>query len=166
MRFFTFILKTKTYQHYHITLKIRESNGIFKFIETPLVILPEEWDAVSQSPTNLYNKNSKITNQKLNRIKIEIVSYFLALENTGKDLSTVFLKRLIIKICENSSFNYQPESLLFYMHNYIKGRQHILTVSTYRRYLVFLNLFERFEAYRLKILKNTVKTPYQEVSIS
>lgn len=150
MRFFTFILKTKKYQHYHITLKIRESIGVFKFIETPLIIMPEEWDDHKQSPGNLYNEKSKIINKKLNRIKIEITSYFLDLEETGKAISTSFVKQLIKRICENSSLNFKPESLLFYMHDYIKNRQHILAVSTYRRYIVFLNLFERFEAYRLK----------------
>jgi len=150
MRFFTFILKTKKYNHYHITLKIRESIGIYKFIETPLIILPEQWDAIKQSPNNLYNENSKSINKKLNRIKIEVATYFLNLEKTAKAPSTSFLKKLIKRICENSSFNFKQESLLFYMHNYIIERQHIVAVSTYRRYIVFLNLFERFEAYRLK----------------
>lgn len=98
MRFFTFILKTKKYNLYHITLKIRESVGIYKFIETPLIILPEQWDAVKQSPNNLYNENSKSINKKLNRIKIEVATYLLNLEKTAKAPSTSFLKKLIKKI--------------------------------------------------------------------
>lgn len=150
MRVFTFILKTKTYKNYHITLKIRESNGVFIFIETPLVIFPEEWNALTQSPINLYNETSKILNKKLNLIKIELAGYFLILEKTKKTVSASFIKNLITEICNNSTFEFKPESLLFYMNQYIKNRQHIIAVSTYRRYIVFLNLFERFEAYLLK----------------
>lgn len=120
MRVFTFILKAKTYKNYHITLKIRESNGVFKFIETPLVIFPEEWDALKQSPINLYNETSKILNKKLNRIKIELASYFLTLEKTKKTVSASFIKNLITEICNNSAFEFKPESLLFYMNQYIK----------------------------------------------
>lgn len=150
MRFFAFILKAKTCKHYHITLKITELNGALKFIETPLTILPEEWDDFTESPINIYNRNSKLITKKLNRIKIEVANYFQHLEKTGKSISTSSLRTTIKKICALSPFDFKPESMLFYMYNYIKQQEYILAVSTYRRYFVFLNLFERFEAYRLK----------------
>lgn len=106
MRFFAFILKAKTYKHYHITLKITELNGALKFVETPLTILPEEWDDFTQSPNNLYHENSKVINKKLNRIKIEVANYFNDLEHTGKLLSTRFLKKSITKICEDSNLSF------------------------------------------------------------
>lgn len=73
----------------------------------------------------------------------------------------------------------------FNMYNCIKHKEYILAVSTYRRYIVFLNLFERFEAHRLKNIsclrilmqiwhknstssekfKNTAKIPYLEALI-
>jgi len=167
MRFYTFILKHKTNNHYHITLKITESNGALKFIETSLKILPEEWDDFTQSPNNLYHENSKIINKKLNRIKIEVANYFYDLEHTGKLLSTRFLNKSIKKICEDSNLSFKLGSLLFYMHSYILDREYKVTVSTYRRYIVFLNLFERFEAYRLKnimledVNSNLVKEFYE-----
>jgi len=149
MRFRTFILKHKTNNHYQITLKITEPNGTVKFIGTPLIIQPDEWDVFKQSPNNLYDENSKIINKKLNRIKIYIANYFKDLEKTGKAVSSNLLNKSIKKICENSSIDFKPDTLLFYMYSYIKEREYTVAVSTYRRYIVFLNLFERFEAYRL-----------------
>ena len=130
MRFFAFILKAKTNNHYHITLKITELNGTIKFIETPLIILPEEWDVVKLCPNNLYNEKSKILNKKLNRIKIYIANYFKDLEKTGKAVSTNLLNKSIKKICENSSIDFKPETLLFYMYSYIKEREYTVAVST------------------------------------
>jgi len=146
MRSFTFILKAKKHDNYYITLKISEKNGITNYVPTSLQIQPDEWDESGEAPKNIYLKKNKHLYRKLNRIKIDVAHYFKSIESNEKEIEVKHLKSLVRSNLTESGF--VKESLLFFMHNYITARKHLLTGSTYKRYWVFLNLFERFEGYR------------------
>jgi len=148
MRSFSFILKAKKHNNYYITLKISEKNGITNYVPTALQIKPEDWDESGEAPKNIYLKKNKHLYRKLNRIKIDVAHYFKSIEVTDGEIAVKHLQSLVKKSSNLSGCGFAKESLLFFMHNYITARKHLLTASTYKRYWVFLNLFERFEGYR------------------
>lgn len=148
MRTFSFILKAKKHDHYYITLKISEKNGITNYVPTSLQIEPGDWDESGEAPKNIYLKKNKHLYRKLNRIKIDVAHYFKSVEFTHEEIAVKHLEHLVRNSSRLSECGFAKESLLFFMHNYITARKHLLTGSTYKRYWVFLNLFERFEGYR------------------
>lgn len=148
MRSFSFILKAKKHNNYYITLKISEKNGITNYVPTSLQIEPDDWDESGEAPKNIYLKKNKHLYRKLNRIKIDVAHYFKSIEITDGEIAVKHLQYLIKSSSNLSECGFVKESLLFFMHNYITARKHLLTASTYKRYWVFLNLFERFEGYR------------------
>src|SRR5690606_3017611 len=115
-------------------------------IKTPLRISDEEWDSAKQRPKNIYLKKNKRLNTQLDRIKSQLPEYI-----RKKKISQRMLSGKIQKIC-SSETNPQPNTLLYYTQQYINSRKGMICSSTYKRYLVFLRLLERFEGRMCQIV--------------
>lgn len=112
-------------------------------IKTPLRIADEEWDSAKQRPKNIYLKKNKRLNAQLDRIKSQLPEY---IRKDKKKISQRMLSNKIREIC-NPEANPLPNSLLHFTQSYISSRQEMICPSTYRRYLVFFRLLQRFEGY-------------------
>ncbi|WP_277632622.1 phage integrase SAM-like domain-containing protein [Avrilella dinanensis] len=117
-------------------------------IKTPLRISDEEWDSAKQRPKNIYLKKNKRLNTQLDRIKSQLPEY---IRKDKKKISQRMLSRKIQKIC-SSETNPLPNTLLYYTQQYINSRKGMICSSTYKRYLVFLRLLERFEGRMCQIV--------------
>jgi len=132
-----------------ITLKITDHNNSY-LIETPLRIKPEMWDQVKERPKNIYLKIYKTLNQRLDCLKVGIATYLREKKGVGTITS---LSRQIKKLTlRKNNIRYKEASLLYYMDRYINSREHLIGLSTYKRYKVFLRLLERYEGHCLKEL--------------
>lgn len=117
-------------------------------IKTPLRISAEEWDNAKQRPKNIYLKKNKQLNAQLDRIKSQLPEY---IRKDKKKISQRMLSGKIQKIC-SSETNPLPDTLLYYTQQYINSRKGMICSSTYKRYLVFLRLLERFEGRMCQIV--------------
>ncbi|MDQ8015087.1 MAG: tyrosine-type recombinase/integrase [Flavobacterium nitrogenifigens] len=132
-----------------ITLKIMNEDTIH-LVQTPLRITPEMWDEKKERPKNIYLKTYKILNQRLNRLKVGIVAYVQ--ERKGA-VSLAGLNRQVRKLTlQKSNAAYKNGSLLYHMDSYINSREHLISHSTYKRYVVFIRMIERYEGYCMKEL--------------
>lgn len=135
-----------------IVLKLTDEQNNVHYIPTPLRISHNMWDEQKERPKNIYLKSEKKLNARLDRIRIGIADYLRELTVHKKCLSLATLARRIKKHAEPNSFPYSKGSLLYSMYTYIHSRQHLITHSTFKRYMVFFHLLERYEGYRKKIL--------------
>lgn len=121
-------------------------------IKTPLKIIPAQWDEEKQRPTNIYLKNFKKLNTKLDALKIAIATYLSDLKSSKKDFSIRAVNRLVKKCCSEATPSLPAGGLLQSVDNFIKSRIHLITSTTHKRYLVFFRLLKRFEGYQQKHL--------------
>ncbi|WP_419870378.1 phage integrase SAM-like domain-containing protein [Chryseobacterium sp. CT-SW4] len=138
----------------NITLTLTDNwedeNYTFK---TPLKISEENWDKEKQRPVNIYIKEYKTLNNKLNILKLEITHYVDEIRKKRKKIPQKALAKKIKELCENLNTGYAENSLLYFMNSYIDSRKELICHSTYKRYKVFRHLLERFEGHICKRLK-------------
>ncbi|AQX02242.1 tyrosine-type recombinase/integrase [Elizabethkingia anophelis] len=133
-----------------IGIALSFDNNKYHF-RSKLSIPYEQWDHDKQRPKNIYIKKYKILNLILDKIKIEIHNYCNAKHRVNKKIS----KRAISNIIQNASLfseeqKFPENSLVAIMKEYIEIKKELICDSTYKRYMVFLNLILRFEGYKMK----------------
>ena len=135
----------------NINLFLTIDNINFKF-HTLLRIPQEDWDTEKQRPKNIYLKKHKKINCKLDILKKELALYVHKKSEEKKTINQRTLSKMLHKLILQNQGSYPPDSLLFYMENYIRDRKDFICYSTYKRYKVFYNLIQRFEGYAMKHL--------------
>ncbi|WLD24304.1 phage integrase SAM-like domain-containing protein [Flavobacterium dauae] len=134
-----------------IILKFTGENNLEFLVPTPLRIENELWDADKERPKNIYLKSCKKLNAKLDRLRIALTTYLKQLESKNTVCTPEILGRCVKKYCSEPN-GYSEGSLLYYMQLYIESRLHLITKATYKRYMVFFRLMQRFEGHRMKQL--------------
>lgn len=132
-----------------ILIDDEQQEYIFK---TSLKINPLDWDHDKQRPKNIYIKTYKKINSKLDAIKIALFNYIEELSKKQRYFSATMISTLIKKGCKESEPSLIEGSLLKSMDSFIKSRLHLITSATYKRYMVFFRLLQRFEGYQMKHL--------------
>lgn len=135
-----------------IILKLTDEQDKAHYIPTSLRISRNMWDVSKERPKNIYLKSEKKLNAKLDRIRIAMADYIRELGSQKKKLSLITVARRIKKHAETNSLCHSEGSLLYSMHHYIHTRKHLITHSTFKRYMVFFHLLERYEGYCRKRL--------------
>ncbi|RNA61547.1 site-specific integrase [Chryseobacterium nematophagum] len=123
-----------------------QSDQVFYF-KTQLYIDKKEWDPEKQRPKNIYCKKFKQLNTKLNAIKVALGELIQNQKTKEKIPSSRTITTLIKQVCSNNHHCYPENSLLNIMSQYLEIKKENICLSTYRRYLVFLKLMEKFEGY-------------------
>ena len=113
---------------------------------TPLKIKKDDWDAEKQRPKNIYLKEFKELNNKLDTIKVEVYSAFAY----KKPVSKRTIARRIEAVCKEVKTVFPEKSLLYYIELYILSRKELVCSSTLKRYKVFKRLLKRFEGFAAK----------------
>lgn len=135
-----------------IALRLIDDKEKEYVLKTPLRIVTSKWDQDKQRPNNIYLKKYKKLHTRLNKIRIGIANYLRDIQKKQRIFSVNTLGRIIKKqssLCDKAS----PEGgLLKHMESYINNRLHIISSSTYKRYMVFFRLLERFEGHRMQNL--------------
>ncbi|HLS94324.1 MAG TPA: tyrosine-type recombinase/integrase [Sphingobacterium sp.] len=135
-----------------IFLQLADENREIHILNTFLKIPHAEWDAEKMRPRNIYLKRYKTVNRKLDRIRIAVARYLNEISRRKEKLSIIRVRRLI-KTATGTVEQPMPErGLLSFMDQYIQSRAHLISTSTFKRYMVFFRLLERFEGYRTKHL--------------
>ncbi|CAA7391351.1 hypothetical protein [Chryseobacterium fistulae] len=123
-----------------------ESDYSYHF-KTPFYINPEDWDHVKKRPKNIYCKKFKQLNVKLNSIKIELAQLIQTKKLKNKTPSSRVISGIIKKISlGEQQKQYSKESLLYMISQYLDIKKDTLCLSTYRRYLVFLDQAQKLGA--------------------
>ncbi|MEG0926709.1 tyrosine-type recombinase/integrase [Chryseobacterium sp.] len=119
-------------------------------IQTPFKINPEEWDAEKQRPSNIYFKKYKALNVRLNHLKISLTEVLKENILLKKITSQSSVSKEVRRICEVKENNLPENSLLNIISTYIALKKDFISPSTYKRYMVFFKLVERFEGHMAK----------------
>ena len=135
-----------------ILLEILDFQGKSRLFRTPLRIAKEMWDEELQRPRNIYLKICKRINIRLDRLRIAVVTYLDSIGWQFDKISMRVLGKLIRKSTATRTEEYPREGLLWHINNYTVSRLHLICKSTHKRYLVFFNLLQRFEGYRMRHL--------------
>ncbi|CAA7197407.1 tyrosine-type recombinase/integrase [Chryseobacterium potabilaquae] len=146
---FSYYLSKKKNSKKQIVISFTHQSKI-SHLKIPLFIEPKDWDDQMQRPKNIYTKKNKELNNKLNSIKVNLAK---VLSNQKQEYTIIDLKAItsvIKKICSEEKQYYPKESLLAIMNEYLEAKKSFISLSTYRRYLVFLRLLEKFEGYIAK----------------
>lgn len=157
MTFEFFLPKNGSQNNIHLNLTDRLQNKTYSF-RTHLRIPADDWDKEKQRPTNIYLKKHKKLNGKLNCIKKELAEYIRESRSQKKQLQQRTMVRKIKEIASSVPSSktekalFPESSLLYYMSLYIASRKEMICYSTYKRYMVFLRLLERFEGFVCKTL--------------
>lgn len=122
------------------------------FIKTALKIDPSQWDNEKQRPKNIYLKNFKKLNVKLDALSISIATYMNELKTSKREFSLRTVNRLVKKCCIEPEIKLPEGGLLHSTDNFIKSRLHLIAPTTHKRYLVFFRLLKRFEGHQQKHL--------------
>ncbi|GAA4161475.1 phage integrase SAM-like domain-containing protein [Chryseobacterium ginsenosidimutans] len=145
MTFFFFLTKNNTGKN--INLKLIDENKKIDFIfRLPLYIDEKEWDKEKQRPKNIYLKNHKKINNKLDELKISLTEY-LKSKATKTTITQRSLSKQVQKICSIKKNCYSENCLLNLIDYYITIKKGLICNSTYKRYKVFFNLIQRFEGH-------------------
>lgn len=132
---------------------IDKSFGINYSFRTPFRIQSDEWDAEKQRPVNIYLKKCKNIHARLNNLRIQIAKVCEERISQKKSISQRTLSKEIKRICNKQNENFLPEnSLLYFMNLYITLKKDIISYPTFKRYMVFYKLIERFEGSIMKRL--------------
>lgn len=135
-----------------IALKFIDNRQQEFIVKTALKINSAKWDADKQRPINIYLKKYKKLNAKIDALKVGVTNYLNEVALKQRKFSANILARLIKKCCLNADSPYQDGSLSQATDNFIKNRLHLISTTTYRRYMVFFRLLKRFEGYQRKQL--------------
>lgn len=151
MTFKFFLSQSGTNKNIHLNLTDKQQNKAYTF-RTNLRISDDDWDKEKQRPTNIYLKKYKKLNVKLDLLKKELAEHIREKRLEKKQLHKRTLAREI-KVVFNSQISNLPEnSFLYYMKWYIDIKKELICYSTYKRYMVFFHLLERFEGFLCKRL--------------
>ena len=157
MTFEFFLPQNGTQNNIHLNLTDHFHHKTYSF-RTHLRIPADDWDKEKQRPTNIYLKKHKKLNRKLNCIKKELAEYIRESRSQKKQLQQRTMVRKIKEITSSVPSSktekalFPESSLLYYMSLYIASRKEMICYSTYKRYMVFLRLLERFEGFVCKTL--------------
>lgn len=135
-----------------IILQITDNTNTTHLINTPLRIALDQWDTVKERPKNIYKKEGKNLNARLDRLRIGIAECLNEVQKQNKILSLQGLQGQIKKQCNKSLDTYPEGSFLYETQRYIQSRTHLITPATHKRYMVFFRLFERFAGIKKNIL--------------
>ncbi|MDF2551098.1 MAG: integrase [Chryseobacterium sp.] len=132
----------------NINLKFTDDLNNNSFVvHMPLRILETEWDREKQRPKNIYLKKYKDLNNKINTLKVELKEYYSQLIIKKKQISQRLFSQIVKNICLNKQSSFPEMTLLFFMEQYIRTKEEVISHSTYKRYKVFFNLMQKFEGY-------------------
>lgn len=135
-----------------IALRFIDNKEKEYLLKTPLHIVTSKWDQDKQRPLNIYLKKYKKLHIRLNKIRIGIADYVRDVQKKQRTFSVNTLGRIIKKQASLGDKASPEGGLLKYMDSYINNRLHIISSSTYKRYMVFFRLLERFEGHRMQSL--------------
>lgn len=133
----------------HLYLIDERTNSETRF-RTYLRIDEEEWDFELQKPKNLYLKRSKKINTKLDAIRLRILEHYS--NNKHREVSHRTIARIIKTISLEKHVSHPEDSFLNFIQQYIASRRHIICLSTFKRYMVFFRLLERYQGSIIKRL--------------
>ena len=151
MTFEYFLPRNGIIKNIHLNLIDKKENKTYTF-RTYLQISENDWDKEKQRPKNIYLKKYKKLNVKLDLLKKELAEHIREKRLEKKQLHKRTLAREI-KVVFNSQISNLPEnSFLYYMKWYIDIKKELICYSTYKRYMVFFHLLERFEGFLCKRL--------------
>lgn len=151
MTFEFFLPENGTQKNIHLKLTDTLHNKMYTF-RTHLRISKEDWDKEKQRPANIYLKKHKMLNAKLNEIKKAVAEYLRVQCLKKKQPLQRVISQKIKEICTGKQVELPENSLLYYMQWYISIKNGLICDSTYKRYLVFFHLMERFEGFICKRL--------------
>ena len=121
-------------------------------LHTSLRIPGEQWDEEKKRPKNIYLKEYKKLNNKLDSLKKELVLYLNQRQIQKREMNQRSLSRVVQKLISENKDVQLENSLLSLVQSYISDRNDFICYSTYKRYKVFYNLIQRFEGYAMKHL--------------
>jgi len=149
-----YLSKNNSVKNIHLRINIEINPGSFqKFVyNTNLKIASEEWDEEKQRPVNIYLKEHKRINAKLDDLKIKLTEYIKKRYETGKKISQRMLSMEVERICTEKKTIYPELSLLHFTELYIDSKRELISYSTYKRYKVFFHLIKKFEGYIIERL--------------
>lgn len=131
-----------------VTAEVEDGQSGQKFnFRTPLKIDPNHWDSKKQRPDNIYLKKYKLINSRLDKLKIGLSEYIKKKSSEKKDISQKMIYREIKRICARKETTYPERSLLLFMIQYINSKKGFISHSTYKRYMVFFRMVEKFEGF-------------------
>ncbi len=119
----------------------------------PLKINADDWDIAKQRPKNIYLKNHKDLNNKLNLLKIELTHLLIGKHPFNDVDFQDNLRVFIIKICSGHKLQHRKDTLVGMMKFYTSTKADVIRLSTQRRYMVFIRLLENFEGYLCRRIK-------------
>lgn len=151
MTFNFYLPASGTKRNIHLCLDDAKQKKQFHF-RTPIRILPDKWDYQKQRPVNIYEKKYKKIHKKLNELKLYLAETITTLRMEQKAYCQRTLSREIKKICTSTYVERPENALLQYIEKYISMRKELICHSTYKRYMVFYRLLERFEGHTTKRL--------------
>lgn len=121
-------------------------------LKTPLRITSSRWNQEKQRPDNIYLKRDKKLHSLLNRIRIGIATYLTEIKTKHRTFSINTLGRIIKKNASIMNTASPEGGFLKHVEAYINNRHHMISSATYKRYMVFFRLLERFEGHRMQHL--------------
>lgn len=132
----------------NINLKFTDllNNNSF-IVHMPFRILDTEWDTERQRPKNIYLKKYKDLNNKINTLKVELKEYYSELILKKKQINQRHFSKIVKNICLQKKNSLPEMTLLFFMEQYIRTKEELISHSTYKRYKVFFNLMQKFEGH-------------------
>lgn len=137
----------------NIYLNLKDLQLNFHFtLPTCLKIAPDDWDIEKQRPKNIYLKKFKKINVRLDALKKELTAFFALKKKKNQIPKKQSISRLVRKICVDKNIKHPEGSLLYCVEEYIESRKNLISHSTYKRYMVFYRLLERFEGFVCKKL--------------
>ncbi|MDR2230130.1 MAG: site-specific integrase [Flavobacteriaceae bacterium] len=149
MIFEFFLSQNTTLSNINLFISVKDFQCKFRI---PLKLSKEQWNTDKQRPENIYIKKFKQINLILNLIKIEIIKYINDCNEKNKNISQKTIYGIIQKTVKEKKAIPLENSLLFFMQQYIDERKEFICNSTYKRYMVFFNLIQRFEGEIIKQL--------------
>lgn len=126
----------------HLSITDAQTQAESRF-RTYLRIEKEEWDFEMQRPKHLYLKRSKKINTKLDAIRICLLEHYESKKN--RDISHRTIAKIIKTISLEKHVSHPSDSFLNFIQQYITSRRHIICHSTFKRYMVFFRLLERYQ---------------------
>lgn len=146
-----FLIPEKSSAKYRICLSVVPDLPQKPFIcETPFIIKKEDWDEQKQRPANIYLKQHKRIHVHLNAVRVQVTALIFKTRKVGKTSSLKGLTRKIREICSAERKEYAEGSLLAMMKSYMEDKAGAICLSTYRRYMVFIHMIEKFEGFTVR----------------
>ncbi|ASW73918.1 integrase [Chryseobacterium piperi] len=137
-----------------INLKISDPSKNTHFIfRTPFSIDENDWDPKKERPKNIYIKKYKRLYEKMNNLKLELKQYIEKKNEIGKSINQRLLSAKAKQIYAEGKKEFFESTLLHFMQLYISTKENLICTSTYKRYKVFFNLLQRFEAHMMSRLR-------------